>query len=99
MTSTGYAPNGTLSWAERATIPPTWLDPLYRHETVQGVVSDENSYALGGVSGHAGVFSTVGDLAKLAMAYLNAPGDGDGGASLFLNRTTVALFTKQYNAS
>lgn len=31
-------------------------------QVVQGVVSDENSYALGGVAGHAGIFSTVVDM-------------------------------------
>jgi len=42
---------------------------LGRHK--RGEVHDENAYALGGVSGHAGLFSTAGDLAKYAAMWLN----------------------------
>nr|WP_231949936.1 serine hydrolase domain-containing protein [Alloactinosynnema sp. L-07] len=38
---------------------------------VRGQVHDENAWSLGGVAGHAGVFSTAGDLAILAQAVLN----------------------------
>lgn len=40
-----------------------------------GAVHDENAYAMGGVSGHAGLFSTASDLAKYARMWLNG-GDG-----------------------
>lgn len=36
-----------------------------------GEVHDERAYALGGVSGHAGLFSTVGDLSRYARMWLN----------------------------
>lgn len=36
-----------------------------------GEVHDERAYALGGVSGHAGLFSTAGDLARYAAMWLN----------------------------
>jgi hypothetical protein len=39
------------TWAD---IAPTWNDSVYRHQVMQGYVSDGNSYALGGISGHAG---------------------------------------------
>ena len=38
---------------------------------VWGSVHDENAWAMGGVAGHAGVFSTVSDMAVLAQAILN----------------------------
>jgi CubicO group peptidase (beta-lactamase class C family) len=55
--------------AERARIAPTEYDP-WRQRQVHGEVHDENAYALGGVSGHAGLFSTGADLARFARAYL-----------------------------
>lgn len=55
MNVTGYLPPKER-WAFAA---PTWHDNYYRHRTMQGQVSDENSYALGGIAGHAGVFRSV----------------------------------------
>ena len=52
-------------------------------------VSDQNAYALGGIAGHAGLFSTVGDIHKLAAHLLTAKPDDS-----FINATTVHLFTK-----
>jgi CubicO group peptidase (beta-lactamase class C family) len=63
--------------------PPAWLKPRIAAEEyevgpgepqrglVWGQVHDENAWALGGVAGHAGVFSTVDDVAVLAQAILN----------------------------
>jgi CubicO group peptidase (beta-lactamase class C family) len=45
-------------------------DP-WRERLVYGEVHDENSFALGGVAGHAGLFSTGHDLAIFARMYLN----------------------------
>jgi serine-type D-Ala-D-Ala carboxypeptidase len=69
-------------------IPPTENDLLFRHRIIQGEVQDENASVLGGVAGHAGVFSTAGDLAKFAHAMLC-------GDSPILRRDTVALFTRR----
>jgi serine-type D-Ala-D-Ala carboxypeptidase len=91
MDSTGFRPNASYM----PNIAPTWNDTDYRHFLVQGYVSDENSYANGGISGHAGIFSTVHDLSKLALWYLNAPGT----SSVFLNATTVDLWTKVHNTT
>lgn len=46
----------------------------------RGEVHDENAYAMGGISGHAGLFSTAGDLAKYAMMWLNGGRTEDGRA-------------------
>lgn len=58
MTSATFLPPQSL-WASTL---PTWNDTYYRNEVVQGVVSDENAYALGGVAGHAGVFAALTDI-------------------------------------
>ena len=48
---------------------------------VRGVVHDENAWAMGGISGHAGLFATAGDVASLGHAFLNG-GRGPAGAWL-----------------
>jgi CubicO group peptidase (beta-lactamase class C family) len=60
----------------------------YRGTPVGGVVNDQNAVALGGVSGHAGVFSTGLDMARFAQAWLRAS-DGHGD---WLNRKTATEF-------
>jgi CubicO group peptidase (beta-lactamase class C family) len=45
---------------------------------VHGVVHDENAFAMGGVSGHAGLFSTAWDLALMCRALLDAGGPWPG---------------------
>ena len=45
---------------------------------VHGVVHDENAFAMGGVSGHAGLFSTAWDLALFCRALLDAGGPWPG---------------------
>ncbi len=86
MRETRYQPPA----AERARIAPTEFDP-WRQRKLRGEVHDENAAALGGVSGHAGLFSTGPDLARLARAYLNG-GTLDG--HRVFDSATVALFTR-----
>ena len=62
MTSTGFLP--PESWRDR--IAPTENDTVFRHRLLRGEVHDENAGRLGGVSGHAGLFSTAPDLAVFA---------------------------------
>lgn len=70
----------------RPEIPPTQLyDPL-RQRMVQGEVHDRNCWVLGGVAGHAGIFSNVADILRFATCMLN------GGVPLFRSKT-VSLFT------
>ena len=71
MTDTGYNPTDTARTAatEYQASPPRGM--------VRGEVHDENAWSLGGVAGHAGVFSTADDLAILAQALLNG-GTYDG---------------------
>jgi CubicO group peptidase (beta-lactamase class C family) len=62
--------------------------------TWQGQVSDENAYALGGIAGHAGVFSNAPELVTYARRWLFA-----SDASQPINGTTAKLFRTDYNAS
>lgn len=72
------------------TIAPTEIDNQYRHRLIQGEVHDENAFAIGGVSGHAGVFSTAPDLAAFCQMLLNG---GVYAHQRILRRATVAQFT------
>ncbi len=51
-----------------------------RRGLVWGEVHDENAHAAGGVAGHAGLFSTAGDLVRFAAA-MNAAVRGERGAA------------------
>ncbi len=61
-----------------------------RGHPVQGEVNDENAYALGGVAGHAGLFSTASDLAIFAQMMLNG---GTYNGVRIVSDSTVKLFT------
>lgn len=67
---------------------------------VRGEVHDENAWSLGGVAGHAGVFSTADDLAVLAQALLNG---GTYRGERILSRSSVELlvtnFTPEFPAN
>lgn len=74
----------------RQRIPPTEIDTIYRKMTVQGEVHDERAWYMGGVAGHAGLFSTAGDLAVWAQMLLNR---GYYAGQRILKPETVELFT------
>jgi uncharacterized protein YbbC (DUF1343 family)/CubicO group peptidase (beta-lactamase class C family) len=69
MTRTQFLP--PVSW--RAKIAPTQYDE--KEHMLRGEVHDPTARRMGGVAGHAGLFSTAEDLAKFAQALLNG-GDG-----------------------
>ena len=87
MSSTAFNPPPEM----RAHIPPTVNDRTFRHRIIQGEVHDENASVLGGVAGHAGVFSTAEDVARFTHAMLN-------GGHPILRRETVSLFTRREGA-
>ncbi len=62
--------NPPRSWRSR--IAPTEVDTTYRHRLVHAEVHDENAFAMGGVSGHAGLFSTAEDLTRFAQMMLGS---------------------------
>lgn len=68
MTTTGYKPLNKFS-IDR--IAPTENDKAFRKQIVKGYVHDPGAAMLGGVGGHAGLFSNANDLAKLMQMILN----------------------------
>ena len=67
----GLEPERALARAAGRAFAPT--EPCeHRHEVNQGTVNDDNAWAMGGVAGHAGLFSTALDVAALGQAWLDA---------------------------
>jgi CubicO group peptidase (beta-lactamase class C family) len=84
MSNTSFNPPAEA----REKIPPTADDRVFRKKIIQGEVQDENAFVLGGVAGHAGLFSTAADLSCFAHAMLH-------GGRPILRPKTVALFTRR----
>lgn len=74
----------------RPRIAPTERDVTLRKRVVQGQVHDENAWAMGGIAGHAGLFSTAGDIAAFAQMILNG---GIYAHRRILRRETIREFT------
>jgi beta-N-acetylhexosaminidase len=92
--TTGFNPLDRFS-AQR--IAPTEEDKFYRKSTVVGTVHDERAAMMGGVSGHAGLFSTANDLAKLGQMLVQ---NGQYGGHTYYKPQTVELFSnKQFEKS
>ena len=75
-------------------IAPTEKDNLFRKQLIQGYVHDQGAAMMGGVAGHAGLFSNATDLAALMQMLLNK---GEYGGQRFINSATIAEFTKCLN--
>jgi len=89
MNAMGYKP---LQRFDLNRIVPTELDTSFRRQLVHGYVHDPGAAMLGGVSGHAGLFSNANDLAKLMQMYLQK---GFYGGYQYLQAETINEFTKQ----
>jgi serine-type D-Ala-D-Ala carboxypeptidase len=87
MTHTTFNPAPAL----RDSIPPTANDRNFRHRIIQGEVQDENASVLGGVAGHAGLFSTAENLAVFSHAMINA-------GHPILRSSSVELFSHRESA-
>jgi len=84
MLDTGFAPDPML----RPRIAPTEMDA--KRGLIHGAVHDPNAWAMGGVAGHAGLFSSARDLSVFAQMMLN--GGSYGGVRLLLPQT-IARWT------
>ncbi|NUQ20187.1 MAG: serine hydrolase, partial [Gemmatimonadaceae bacterium] len=91
MRDTQYKPDSSL--LQR--IAPTEYDS-FRQRLIWGTVHDENAAALGGVAGHAGLFSSARDLSRFAQMYLNF-GTHDG--TKVLDRNTILAFQRARDSS
>ena len=74
-------------------IVPSEEDDYYRYQTVQGYVHDMGAAMQGGVGGHAGLFSTANEVAKIMQMYLQG---GYYGGEQFFNARTVKRFNTCY---
>ncbi|HHY17820.1 MAG TPA: N-acetylmuramic acid 6-phosphate etherase [Firmicutes bacterium] len=87
MTATCFLPPESLKYRIAAT---EFREDL--GHVVWGRVHDENAYALGGVAGHAGLFSTMLDTVAYGLMWLNR---GCLGSTRILGRKTVAAAIKE----
>jgi CubicO group peptidase (beta-lactamase class C family) len=79
-------------------IAPTEHDQEWRGTLVHGSVHDESTYALGGIAGHAGLFSTAADLYAFCSMWLQALGDEAGAPVPFLGVETARLAVSNQTA-
>ncbi len=70
-------------------ITPTENDTAFRKQLIHGFVHDPGAAMLGGVGGHAGLFSNANDLAKLFQMFLNK---GRYGGHQYLKKETIDFF-------
>ncbi|MEJ2501831.1 MAG: serine hydrolase, partial [Gemmatimonadota bacterium] len=98
MDDTGFTPlaaaadDAAALRARLDRIAPTEQDTVLRMTHVHGEVHDENAWAMGGVAGHAGLFSTAPDLARFARMLLRAGRDGQ---SQVIDPATVQRFARR----
>lgn len=88
MAHTTYNPRDKFPLAQ---IIPTEDDHSFRNQLIWGDVHDPGAAMLGGVGGHAGLFSTANDLAKLMQMYLNG---GSYGGRQYLKKSVIDEFVK-----
>ncbi|MFT4595490.1 MAG: beta-N-acetylhexosaminidase [Psychroserpens sp.] len=84
----GFLPRERI---EMDRIVPTEYDMNFRKQLVQGDVHDPGAAMMGGVGGHAGVFSNANDLAVLMQLFLN---EGKYGGLRYIFPETVKEFIK-----
>ncbi len=87
MTMTGYNPLGRF--AEKQ-IAPTENDYRFRYQLLRGTAHDQMAAVVGGVSGHAGLFSNASDLAQLMQMNLQK---GAYGGHRYLKPETTSYFS------
>jgi beta-glucosidase-like glycosyl hydrolase/CubicO group peptidase (beta-lactamase class C family) len=89
MNSTMYNP-----WRfSNLSLVPSEDDEIYRKQIIKGYVNDQGAAMLGGVSGHAGVFSNTTDLIKMGQLLLNK---GYYGGANYFKSSTLDVFNKSY---
>ncbi len=94
LVTTGYLPRNYFPLSQ---IVPTEQDKEFRKQLIHGDVHDPGAAMMGGISGHAGIFSNANDLAKIMQMYLK---DGTYGGEKYIEETTVKEFAKcQYCAT
>lgn len=88
LSTMGYLPRERF---ELKRIVPTEYDVKFRKQLVHGDVHDQGAAMLGGVAGHAGVFSNANDLAVMMQMFMQK---GEYGGERYLDSTVVNEFTR-----
>jgi len=81
-----------VNWPRAA---PCENDTVYLHKVIQGQVSDGNAYAMGGIAGHAGLFTNAVEVYR----YVHELMFSSQYKNPILNATTFTYFTTEYNHS
>ncbi|MGL5682317.1 MAG: glycoside hydrolase family 3 N-terminal domain-containing protein [Marinifilaceae bacterium] len=82
-----------LKNVDKQDIVPSCRENIYRKCTIHGTVHDPVAAVRGGVSGHAGLFSTAGDIAKIMQLYLNG---GEYGGEHYFDKETLKRYTRNH---
>jgi CubicO group peptidase (beta-lactamase class C family) len=90
MNRTGYLP---LNKFPKKEIIPTEDDKTFRNQLIHGYVHDQGAAMQGGIGGHAGIFSTTNDVAKMMQMYLQG---GTYGGRQYLKQETIDKFNTCY---
>ena len=88
LSTMGYKP---LARFDLDRIVPTENDKSFRKQLIHGDVHDQGAAMLGGVGGHAGIFSDANDLAVMMQMFMNY---GVYGGKRYIDSTTLFEFTK-----
>jgi CubicO group peptidase (beta-lactamase class C family) len=88
LSTMGYKPRDRFDLDR---IVPTELDKKFRKQLIHGDVHDQGAAMLGGVGGHAGLFSDANDLAVMMQLFLNK---GEYGGKRYIDSATISEFTK-----
>ena len=88
MESTFFNPDSSVF----GRVAPTEIDERYGRGLVHGIVHDERAWQLGGAAGHAGLFSTVDDLAAYAQMMMD---EGFYGGRRYFSRSIIEEFTRK----
>jgi len=93
LTTTGFKPRERFSLN---LIAPTEQEAVFRRQLLRGDVHDPGASMLGGVAGHAGLFSDAYDLAVLEQMLLNG---GLSNGRRYLKKQTIDFFSAYHSDS
>ena len=91
LTQLGYNPR---NWSDTLLIAPTERDTEFRKQLVYGYVHDQGAALMGGVAGHAGLFSNAYDLANVMFLLCE---HGKFGNHQFIQSKTVDMFNYRHH--
>ena len=90
MSSTMFTPPACLI----PRIAPTGEDGVWKLDRLRPLVNDQNAALLGGIAGHAGLFTTTGDLSRFVKMLMNG---GTFKGRRYMKASTVATFLEKGN--